>query len=192
MSAFGKAALLQRSLAALAAREVASFLSANEASPAFELKELRPVLMLFRSPLFLGPDLSSSWDGFFSELAMVRKLLWENIILEKETRSDVKLLYLLVVLFNCEWTIFAMPTYTEHVNRWGKLHIYLFPAVHDSFICQAIIFHAITSKVATQLFYLSRITRAASYKRSCYCYCSIRLTPPKISEPPATGEPFPL
>jgi len=59
LSAFGKAALLQRSLAALAAREVASFLSANEASPAFELKELRPVLMLFRSPLFLGPDLSS-------------------------------------------------------------------------------------------------------------------------------------
>jgi hypothetical protein len=33
---------------------------------------------------------------------MVRKLLRENIVLEKETRSDMDLLYLLAVLFNCE------------------------------------------------------------------------------------------
>jgi len=59
MSAFGKAALLQRSLAVLAAREVASLLGVDETSPEFGLRELRPVLMLFRSPLFLGPDLSS-------------------------------------------------------------------------------------------------------------------------------------
>jgi hypothetical protein len=114
-SAPGKTTDFQRSLTALAAREIVGLLDSNEPSPVLELESLGQVLMSFCLLLFLGSNLSSFWDNFFSGLTMVGKLLRENIVLEKETRSNVELLCLLVVLLNCEWTIFAMPTYISKV-----------------------------------------------------------------------------